>query len=91
MKRILSTSRHDRFVGALVVGGTGAFFSDTETSSANTFTAGAIDLQIDSEQHYNGNVCENVGTPEDPVYEWVGDAEYPVAGTARDVFGSSLT
>lgn len=33
---------------ALVVGATFAFFSDTETSTGNTFTAGAIDLQIDN-------------------------------------------
>ncbi|MBX4191909.1 M73 family metallopeptidase [Candidatus Parcubacteria bacterium] len=36
------------FVGALVIGATGAFFSDTETSTGNTFSAGAIDLQIDN-------------------------------------------
>jgi predicted ribosomally synthesized peptide with SipW-like signal peptide len=34
------------FVGALVLGGTQAFFSDTETSTGNTFTAGDIDLRI---------------------------------------------
>jgi predicted ribosomally synthesized peptide with SipW-like signal peptide len=39
--------------GALA-SGTSAFFSDTETSSGNTFTAGAIDLQIDNESYYNG-------------------------------------
>ena len=33
---------------ALVVGGTFAFFSDTETSNDNTFVAGDIDLQIDN-------------------------------------------
>ncbi|MBI2034556.1 MAG: hypothetical protein HYT11_02365 [Candidatus Levybacteria bacterium] len=33
---------------ALVIGGTFAFFSDSETSTGNTFTAGAIDLQIDN-------------------------------------------
>lgn len=41
-------------VGAIYVGSTGAFFSDTETSSGNTFTAGAIDLKIDNESYYNG-------------------------------------
>lgn len=40
--------------GALVYGGTSAFFSDTETSAANTFTAGAIDLKIDNSSYYNG-------------------------------------
>lgn len=39
------------FAGAVVVGGTGAFFSDEETSTANAFTAGDIDLQIDNESY----------------------------------------
>ena len=44
------------FVGALAVGATGAFFSDTETSTGNIFTAGSIDLKIDhSLSTYNGD------------------------------------
>ncbi len=42
---------------AAVGGGTYAFFSDTETSTGNLFTAGALDLKVDSESHYNGLVC----------------------------------
>ena len=42
------------FVAAAALGATGAFFSDTETSTGNTFTAGAIDLGIDNESYYNG-------------------------------------
>ena len=41
-------------VAAAVVGATTAFFSDTETSTGNTFVAGAIDLLIDNES-YNWN------------------------------------
>ena len=41
-------------VAAAVVVGTTAFFSDTETSQGNTFTAGAIDLTVDSHATYNG-------------------------------------
>ena len=73
------------FVAAVVVGGTGAFFNDTETSTGNVFTAGAIDLRIDSEQHYNGNVCIDVNDdPEIDDYQWSGNAAYPVPGTACD-------
>src|SRR3989344_2565297 len=32
---------------------TSAFFSDTETSSGNTFTAGELDLKIDNTSSYN--------------------------------------
>lgn len=63
MKKILSTKRLFvsvamlLFVGAIVATTTGAFFSDTETSTGNTFTAGAIDLKIDAVTHYNGMIC----------------------------------
>jgi len=47
------------FVGALVVGATIAYFSDTETSSGNIFTAGNIDLKVDHlKQVYNGVDCK---------------------------------
>ncbi len=39
-----------------VIGGTSAFFSDTETSAGNVFAAGAIDLKVDNESYYNGVV-----------------------------------
>ncbi|MEK7576509.1 MAG: TasA family protein [Patescibacteria group bacterium] len=38
-------------VVALAYGGTRSFFSDSETSTGNTFTAGAIDLKIDNESY----------------------------------------
>lgn len=57
------------FVGAIIVGGTGAFFNDTETSTGNVFAAGAIDLKIDSVQHYNGMVCAEL--PNQDGYVWV--------------------
>ncbi|MCJ7744605.1 MAG: CalY family protein, partial [Dehalococcoidales bacterium] len=34
-------------VGALIGGGVYAYFSDTETSTGNTFTAGTLDLNLD--------------------------------------------
>ena len=83
MKKVITSIGMIVFVGALVVGGTGAFFSDTETSTGNVFTAGAIDLKVDSEQHYNGNVCVNIGSTTKN-YVWQGNAPYPVAGTACD-------
>src|SRR3989338_7486097 len=68
--------------GAMVISGaTGAFFSDTETSQGNTFTAGAIDLEIDNDSYYNGNRCTNVDTEETPLWQWQGNAPYPVPGT----------
>jgi len=54
MKKILLSIATLGVVGAMVVGGTTAIFSDTEVSTGNTFTAGAIDLTIDNESYYNG-------------------------------------
>jgi predicted ribosomally synthesized peptide with SipW-like signal peptide len=85
MKRILYSISGIVVVAAVVIASTGAFFSDTETSTGNVFTAGAIDLQIDSQQHYNGNVCSPVTPPQGgPVvdYVWVGNALYPVPGSS---------
>ena len=59
-RRILFSSAMIIFVGAVVAGGTGAFFSDEETSSGNTFMAGDIDLQIDKESYYNGVLREDL-------------------------------
>lgn len=56
-KKLLVSLGLVTLVVAAVVGGTTAFFSDTETSEGNTFTAGEIDLKVDSEAHYAGLVC----------------------------------
>jgi predicted ribosomally synthesized peptide with SipW-like signal peptide len=89
MKKIITSIGMIVFAGALIVGGTGAFFSDTETSTANVFTAGAIDLKIDSEQHYNNAVC--VLDSESELYTWQLAAgavlevpQYPVIGSGCD-------
>ena len=51
------------FVAALSLGATGAFFSDSETSTGNTFTAGNIDLQIDNESYAVDNTIANFISP----------------------------
>ncbi|MBM3272096.1 hypothetical protein FJY94_02315 [Candidatus Kaiserbacteria bacterium] len=64
--------------GAIGVGATGAYFSDTEASTGNTFVAGAIDLTVDNESYYNGNKCAEVTAG---IWQWQGPAAYPVPGT----------
>lgn len=49
--RILAGLAMILFIGAVTASATGAFFSDTETSTGNTFTAGDIDLKIDNESY----------------------------------------
>ncbi|MDA8596842.1 CalY family protein [Candidatus Pacebacteria bacterium] len=55
MNRIFLSAAFITFVvGVVSFGATKAFFNDTEVATANTFTAGDIDLQIDNESYYNG-------------------------------------
>jgi hypothetical protein len=69
---------------AIAVGATGAFFSDAETSTGNTFAAGAIDLKIDNDSYYNGNRCTFVEATTTPGFYWQGSALFPIAGTPCD-------
>jgi len=71
-KKILVSLATMGAVAALVVGGTIAFFSDTETSTGNTLTAGELDLLIDNECYYNGGKCICEGTNGDEVCTWQG-------------------
>ena len=58
MKRILLSAGMIAVVGALAIGGTIAFYNDTETSTGNIFTAGSIDLKVDhTKASYNGEPC----------------------------------
>jgi len=49
MKKILGLTVVALMVMGLVGGGTWAYFSDVETSAGNTFGAGTLDLEVDSE------------------------------------------
>ena len=42
-------------VAAIAVGGTVAYFSDTETSTGNTFTAGTIDIAVNDQNPWSQN------------------------------------
>src|SRR4030042_2369099 len=53
MKKILLMILSIGVVAVVAVYATQAFFSDTETSTGNTFTAGSIDLKIDYAGYYN--------------------------------------
>jgi len=72
-------------VSVMYIGVTGAFFSDTESSLANLFTAGELDLLVDNESYYNGNRC--IDLPDDNPdagFVWDGPADFPVPGTSCD-------
>ena len=46
--------------------GTLAYFSDTETSTGNSFTAGTLDLKVDWNESYNGEVIESQSETDNP-------------------------
>ncbi len=68
--RIIMSVGMIAFVAALGLGATGAFFSDTETSTGNIFTAGSLDLKVDSVGHVNGLVCFDGQWTSEEVVAW---------------------
>lgn len=58
---------------AIAIGATSAYFSDTEVSSANTFTAGTLDLKIDDQD--GAQVAHVTFANVVPAVQWQG-AEY---------------
>lgn len=71
ISKILGSVALIAFTGAVAVSATGAFFNDTETSTGNTFTAGAIDLKVDAQAHYDGLICSETSPS---VFQWIDDA-----------------
>lgn len=59
MKKIMLSLMTVAVVAGAAIWGTSAFFSDTETSTGNTFTAGAIDLTV-SAHNWSANQDVNV-------------------------------
>src|SRR3989338_3925418 len=76
MKKIIVSLSVIAAVAAVAIGATTAFFNDTETSMGNTFTAGAIDLKIDSTSHYNGMACVLNGDG-NPAFWWQPEPNNP--------------
>jgi len=84
MKKIMMSLFTIAIVGALIGGGTFAYFSDTETSGTNTFEAGTIDFEMIGEGGgtvqitlmdmkpcdwaYYGIRLHNLGTNDGPLY-----------------------
>jgi predicted ribosomally synthesized peptide with SipW-like signal peptide len=66
--------------GVYALSATGAFFTDTETSTGNTFAAGGLDLTIDSQSHYAGLVCS-------PTNFWIDDPNEAATTTRPDLVG----
>jgi spore coat-associated protein N len=70
VKKILGLTIAIVLIIGLVAGGTWAYFSDTETSSGNTFTAGTIDIAVNGENPWQGEGYFTIGDmkPCDAVY-----------------------
>ena len=66
-KRILLSFGMLVVAGAVIAGGTGAFFSDTETSAGNVFTAGSVSINLLDVGHVYGGDTDNA-----PVFNWMG-------------------
>jgi len=58
-KKILASISLIAFVAIVAIGGTIAYFNDTETSSNNIIVAGTMNLKVDHlKQTYNGVDCK---------------------------------
>ncbi len=55
MKKILISLAIIGVVAAIAVGATVAYFSDTETSTGNTISAGTIDISVDGKNPWSGS------------------------------------
>ena len=74
MKKILGLTVAALLVMGLVGGGTWAYFTDTETSTGNTFAVGTLDLEVDTENPWTSTAIDNSLTPMAP-----GDTLTPVS------------
>lgn len=92
MKKIIFGLSAMAIVAAVAVGATTAFFSDTETSTGNTFTAGAIDLTVDNHAWYNGLECRTIDDSGNSVWHWNGasDLDGVPGGTTGDSYLDTL-
>ena len=54
MKKIITSLLTIGVLSTVIIGGTISFFSDTETSVNNTFTAGTIDIAVDGQNPWQG-------------------------------------
>jgi len=64
MKKIILSLTIIGVVAAIAIGGTIAYFNDTETSTGNILVAGTIDLKVDHYfQSYNGDDCSEFCEP----------------------------
>jgi predicted ribosomally synthesized peptide with SipW-like signal peptide len=63
MKKILASLGSIVFASALLAGGTGAYFADSNTSTGNTFATGVVDLKVDNESYVTSNSGALVASP----------------------------
>src|SRR6185503_21218722 len=74
--------------GALIAGATFAFFSDSETSTGNTFVAGSLDLKVDNSCYYNKLADGQPNCPaivDDPETESVDESTFVTSWTQTDL------
>lgn len=72
MKQILLSVMTIAIVGVLAIGATKAYFSDTETSNGNTFTAGTLDLKVNGgDVNVNRTETNMVPVHSQPNFTWI--------------------
>lgn len=83
MRKILVSLSIIAVVGAIAIGGTIAYFSDVETSTGNTFSAGTLDLQIRDQNEGFGNGVTATWIASDVKPGWEDDFTVPFIGLKK--------
>ena len=92
MKKILGLTVAALLVIGLVGGGTWAYFSDTETVSSNTFTAGTLDLDLDGGSVASFSIANTYPSDNRPAADWTLDNNSTIPAAAwLEIVTSSIT
>lgn len=88
MKKILSLTIVALMVIGLVAGGTWAFFSDTETSEDNLFTAGTLNLKVGASDPTVETISVTANPGDSNAYDWLLKNDGTIAGSLDITFAN---
>jgi spore coat-associated protein N len=89
MKKILFSLSVIAAAAAVITGGTLAYFSDTETSTGNTFTAGTLNLKVGASDPMTEVISETNKKPGDfGSYDWLLKNDGSLGGFLEVVFSN---
>ena len=86
MKKIIISLSVIGVIAVAVIGGTVAYFTDTETSVGNTFAAGTIDIEVDGENPWTETETLNVSDMKPSQHEYTEYVIHNVGENPANIF-----